>query len=126
MQDELHAYLNASGKRFVQPGDVVRTGPWGLPVHAVLHAVAVDGFYGTSVDVVRTTVSRSLEIAAGLGARRVALTALATGYGRLRMHDFGAAIAPLRDHAFAPIDDVVVCVRTDADRDELSAAVSPT
>ncbi|MDQ3028922.1 MAG: macro domain-containing protein [Actinomycetota bacterium] len=126
MQDELHAYLNASGSRFVQPGEVVRTAPWGLPVRAVMHAVAVDGFYGTSIGVVRTTVVRCLDMAAALDACRVALTALATGYGRLRMRDFGAAVAPLRGRAFGTIDDIVFCVRTEADRDELASAASPT
>src|SRR5688500_10990196 len=56
MQDELHAQLAAQGRRFVQPGEVVRTRPWGLPVRAVLHAVAVDGFYSTSVELVRGAV----------------------------------------------------------------------
>jgi O-acetyl-ADP-ribose deacetylase (regulator of RNase III) len=45
MQDELHQQLARSGKKFVQQGDVILCGPHGLPVKAVLHAVAVDAFY---------------------------------------------------------------------------------
>lgn len=125
MQDELHAHLAARNGRFVQRGEVVQSGPWGLPFKAVLHAVAVDGFYQTSVDVVSATISRSLEIAAGLGAKRVALTALGTGFGRLKMRDFGRAVAALRNASWPPIESVVVCVRTADDRDALASAFNP-
>ena len=37
------------------------------------------------------------------------------------MRDFAAAIAPLRDSEFPPIEDVVACVRTEADREALEA-----
>jgi O-acetyl-ADP-ribose deacetylase (regulator of RNase III) len=120
MQLELHAHLADRSLRHVPPGEIVRTAPWGLAFNAVLHAVAVNGFYETSVDVVRDVTERSLREAAALGAKRVALTALATGYGRLRLRDFAAAIEPLRSIKFAPIEEVAVCVRTETDLHELT------
>src|SRR4051794_34067566 len=93
VQQELHAFLAARGRRWVEPGMVVRTGPGPLAVGHVLHAVAVDAFYGTSVDLVRRTMERAMADAAALSARTVALTALATGYGRLRMADFAQALS---------------------------------
>jgi O-acetyl-ADP-ribose deacetylase (regulator of RNase III) len=122
MQDELHQYLTRSGKRFVQQGDVVVTAPHGLPLKAVLHAVAVDGFYQTSPEIVRSVVEKSLRIAASLGAKQVSLTALATGFGRLPMARFAQAIAPLGGLDFPPIERVVVCVRNEDDREQLRAA----
>ena len=112
MQDELHQFLARSGKAFVQQGDVVACGPHGLPVKAVLHAVAVDAFYQSSPQIVRAVVEKSLKMAAELGARRVALTALATGFGRLSMEQFAEGILPLREANHPPVEEVVVCVRS--------------
>jgi O-acetyl-ADP-ribose deacetylase len=83
----------------------------GTPFKAVLHAVAVDVFYESSPQVIEHVVSESLGMAAALQARRVALIALATGYGRLSLEGFADGIAPLLMHEFPPIEEVVVCVR---------------
>lgn len=122
MQDEMHAFLARSGKAFVQQGEVVACGPQGMPVKAVLHAVAVDAFYQSSPEIVRAVVEKSLEMSAELGARRVALTALATGFGRLSMEKFAKGIAPLRAAQFPPVEEVVVCVKSDDDCERLRAA----
>ena len=103
--------------------DVVTTPPCGTRFKAVIHAVAVDGFYQSSPEVVERVVRKSLTAAASVGARTVALTALATGYGRLTMTQFVQAIRPLMDAEFSPIEQVVVCVRNEKDRDELIGAL---
>src|SRR5687767_7037160 len=97
MQRELHVLLAGFGQRFMAQGEIVETAPHGLPFKAVLHAVAVDGFYRSSPEIVRDLITRSLQRAASRGAQRVALTALATGFGRMSMAAFAEAIAPLRD-----------------------------
>ena len=125
MQHELHRWLADRGLRHAEPGTVVATAPHGLPFRAVLHAVAVDGFYGTSPDRVRACVDTSLATAARLGATTVALTALATGYGRLSMAGFAGAVATLRTAAFPPVRDVVLCVRHADERDVLAVAIKP-
>jgi O-acetyl-ADP-ribose deacetylase len=124
MQRELHGHLARNNLRFVQQGDVLQTAPHGLPCNAVLHAVALNGFYETSETVVRDVVEQSLSIAASLAARTVALTALATGFGRLTMRDFAAAIAPLTETDHQPIERVIICVRREADRVELTTALN--
>ena len=73
--------------------------------------MAVDGFYQSSSEVVRGLVEASLNRAAAMGARRVALTALATGYGRMPMRDFAEAIEPLAGREWPPVEEVVICVR---------------
>src|SRR5947207_971697 len=54
--EELQRHLPASGQRWVEPGTVVRTGPGSLPVRHILHAVAIDPSYDSSVDLVADTV----------------------------------------------------------------------
>jgi O-acetyl-ADP-ribose deacetylase (regulator of RNase III) len=103
MQRELHRWLADHGRRHAEPGTVVATGPHGLPVAAVLHAVAVDGFYESSPERVRGCITTSLQMAGHLGAIRVALTALATGFGRMSLADFAAAVVPLRSASCPPI-----------------------
>ena len=123
MQRELHATLGKRGIRFVERGDVVKTSANGLPFIAVLHAVAVNGFYESSPAVIQHTVTNALREAAALGARRVALTALATGFGRMTMRQFAEGISPLLSEEFPPIEDIVICVRKEFERDELAAAL---
>jgi O-acetyl-ADP-ribose deacetylase (regulator of RNase III) len=125
MQKALHDYLAERKLRFVTPGTVVAMPPCGTRFAAVLHAVAVDGFYQSSPAVIGRTVGAALGMAAGFGAKRVALTALATGYGRLSMRQFAEGIAPLARAEFAPVEEVVVCVRHASERDELAAALPP-
>src|SRR3954463_14172643 len=66
MQEELHQHLAGRGLRSVPQGEVVACGPCGTPYKAVLHAVAVDCFYGSSPEVVRGVVTRALSLAASL------------------------------------------------------------
>lgn len=123
VQEELHRYLSERQQRFVRQGDVVASSPHGLPFKAVLHAVAVDGFYQTSPEIVRAVIDKSLQIAASRQANRVALTALATGYGRLSMRRFAEAVEPLIRSEYPPISEVVICVNSRNDRDELDAGL---
>jgi O-acetyl-ADP-ribose deacetylase (regulator of RNase III) len=124
MQQELHRKLAESGRRFLEPGEVIVTAPHGLPVKAVVHAVAVNGFYESSVEMVRAVVDKSLRTAASLGARSVAMTAVATGFGRMSLEKFAAAISPLRPGEYPPLDEVVICVRRDDERKRLTTALS--
>jgi O-acetyl-ADP-ribose deacetylase (regulator of RNase III) len=123
MQKELHGYLAGRTLRFVKQETVVPTASGGTRFSAVLHAVAVDGFYQSSPAVIRQTISTALTTAAALGARRVALTALATGYGRLSMRQFAEGVRPLTELEFPALGEVVVCVRHESERDELMAGL---
>ena len=122
-QRELHAFLASRGRHFAAQGDVIRASAHGLPFRAVLHAVAVDGFYQSTPALVRAVVGKSLGTAARLGARRVALTALATGYGRMSMGQFAVAIGPLVGTEVWPLEEVCVCLRGPGDHDDLARAL---
>src|SRR5262249_3409900 len=86
--DELQRYLRDSGKRMVDPGTVVCTGPGSIPVKKILHAVSIDPSYDSSVELVRETIVKALSLARELDARAVTLAALATGFGPLLIEDF--------------------------------------
>jgi O-acetyl-ADP-ribose deacetylase (regulator of RNase III) len=123
MQEELHRYLASRQIHFVQPGEAVRMPPCGSPYRAVLHAVAVDAFYQSSPALVRDAIRRSLTVAADTGASKVALAALATGYGRLSMSEFAKALLPLIGEEFPPIEEAALCLRSAADVEELTELV---
>jgi O-acetyl-ADP-ribose deacetylase (regulator of RNase III) len=124
MQEELHQHLAGRGLRSVPQGEVVACGPCGTPFKAVLHAVAVDCFYESSPQVIETVVSRALASAASLGAAKVALTALATGYGRMSLAGFARGLAGVLGREFPPVVEVAVCLRDRADAAELAAALA--
>jgi len=70
MQKELHEFLMQKGIRHVQPGSVIRTSGHGTHFSTVLHAVAIDGFYDSNPELIRTAVRKALEIAAAEDAEK--------------------------------------------------------
>ena len=111
MQERLHDYLKTNGKKFVDRGAVIQMSSCGSPYKAVLHAIGVDAFYDSNTDLIERTITKSLEMAAQLSANTVAMTAIATGYGRMSMKDFGTAILPLVSLNFHPVANVDICMR---------------
>ena len=108
--EELQAHLRAAGGRYVEPGTVVRTGPGSLPVRHILHAVAIDPSYDSSVDLVAGTIERALAMARELGARVVSIPALATGFGPLSMEDFATALARATAQDWSPLETLKVAL----------------
>jgi O-acetyl-ADP-ribose deacetylase (regulator of RNase III) len=108
---ELQKYLPASVPRIVPPGTVVRTGPGSLPVRHILHAVAIDPSYDSSVELVAGTIATALAQARDLGAKVVSLPALGTGFGPLSMEDFGAALAQALARDWSPLESLKVVLR---------------
>ncbi|MGB7346485.1 MAG: macro domain-containing protein [Pirellulaceae bacterium] len=124
LQEELHAFLKSQDISAVPAGTVVESHAGGLPFDCILHAVAIDPFYDSSVELVRQTVSTALEIAANLGAHTVSSPTLATGYGPMSIADFGTAVAPLaREPRFDDLTLTIV-VRTEDHRVEISNVIS--
>src|SRR5262252_5990630 len=71
--EELQHHLRKSGQKMVAAGTVVCTGPGSLPVKKILHAVAIDPSYDSSVELVAETIVRALTQARELGAKSVSL-----------------------------------------------------
>jgi O-acetyl-ADP-ribose deacetylase len=110
---ELQRYLPATGRRIVEPGTVVRTGPGSLPVQHILHAVAIDPSYDSSVELVANTITSALTQARDLGAKVVTMPALATGFGPLSMDDFAAALKQALARDWSPLEVLKVVLRDD-------------
>jgi len=123
MQEELHRYLSERGLRRLDPGNVVAVSSCGTHFKSVLHAIAVDAFYDSSEHLVRCTVLKALTLASELGTRKVALTALGTGYGHVSIADFGRCLRPLLSVELPPIEEVVVCVLRGHEAAELQAVL---
>jgi O-acetyl-ADP-ribose deacetylase (regulator of RNase III) len=124
MQESLFQYLAVRGVRHVNQGDIVEMPGYGSPYRAVLHAVAVDGMYDTTPAIVTDLIVACLRRAGDLAARSVALTALATGYGRQSIAFFANALAPVMKTDFAPVSRVIIGVRSTSDEDELRSVLT--
>jgi O-acetyl-ADP-ribose deacetylase len=123
LQQELNDALARQRRKFADRGSVIVTTPAHTPYRAILHAVAVDGFYESSPEIVAGVVRAALREAARRGARTIALAALATGYGKLTIGEFGRRLAGLIDEEVPPISAVTVVVRGAGDATELARAV---
>ncbi|MFI4860663.1 MAG: hypothetical protein ACIAXF_08290, partial [Phycisphaerales bacterium JB063] len=76
----------------------------------ILHAVGIDGFYQSSPKIVGDTVSKALDIANNEGAEQVALSAIATGFGRMAIADFADGIRHLLDVRYNSIQCITICM----------------
>lgn len=121
MQSELHKIIASRTPRAAKRGEVIQYSDVALPYNAILHAVAVDGWYQTTAAIVEATIRKALTMAGSLGARKVALTALATGFGNLSLANFAEAVQPLLDAQFPPIEEVCICLMEDYRIDELAS-----
>ena len=124
IQNELQSYLQSVGRPAVEAGTVVRTGPGPLPAKDILHVVAIDPFYGSSVDLVRRTLETAFALAQSLGASKVSMPMVATGYGPLDARQFSGALASIFTRDWAPVEEVIVVVRCDEDAEIVRNSVA--
>jgi O-acetyl-ADP-ribose deacetylase (regulator of RNase III) len=117
VQRSLHQWLTSRGLRFASQGDVIDLVAEGMPYLHVLHTVPCDGMYDTSPAIVTRVLTQALEIcAADPSVHRVALSALATGYGHLPFDEFLPIAATLmKAPQFSRLAEIVVCFRHEED-----------
>lgn len=123
VQAALHEQLKIEGRRFANPGDVISTHVAMTPYKAIIHAVAVDAFYKSSIRMISAIVREALNKAAANGGRTVVLAALATGYGSLTLEEFAQGILPLLSEEYPPIENVTICLEEGERARELSIAI---
>ncbi|TFH46315.1 MAG: Appr-1-p processing protein [Lysobacterales bacterium] len=123
LQTELHSHLPVAPPRFAKQGDVIVTRPANVPYRAVLHAVAVDPFYSSDVDIISEITHKALELAAREKAVTVALAALATGFGDLSVEDFAKGLRSNMDGNYHPIERVVVALQSAMCVDEIKGII---
>tara|TARA_R110002049_G_scaffold288423_1_gene470928 strand:+ start:110980 stop:111501 length:522 start_codon:yes stop_codon:yes gene_type:complete len=124
IQEELHSYLKSQGVSAVPAGTVVQSNAGNLPFDCILHAVAIDPFYDSSVDLVRETVVAALDLAIEAGAKTISTPTLATGYGPMSIADFGTAVAPLANEPRFDGLSLTIVIRSKEHLSELSDAIA--
>jgi O-acetyl-ADP-ribose deacetylase (regulator of RNase III) len=124
VQEELQRHLRATGRRYVEPGTVIRTGPGSLPVKHVLHAVSIDPSYDSSVGLVADTIVQALTQARELDVRTVTIPALATGFGPLSMKDFAVALSRAAARDWSPLAVLKVVLRQEEDAGTVRAVLA--
>jgi O-acetyl-ADP-ribose deacetylase (regulator of RNase III) len=92
MQDFLHGWLKDRDLQYVNPGDTVVAPPCGSHFRAVVHAVAIDAFYDTSLVFIRDAYAKAFAAIAEMKCDSVASACLACGYGRLTPDVFISAM----------------------------------
>ena len=113
MQEALHKITAARSPHYVSRGEVFPYTDGTLPYKAILHAVAVDSFYQSTPEVIENIVRSALQQAKGYQAKRVTLTALATGLGNLSLPEFASGVRPLMDENFSPVEEGCICLMED-------------
>ncbi len=120
--EELRRHLSEHGLRTVPQGSVVRASAGNLKARVLLPCVAVNAFYESSPEVIRSTVDRALRMAAVEGARTVAMPMLATGFGPLRAEDFASGVAALSG-PYGSVETLVIVVRKEEERDAIRRVI---
>lgn len=123
VQAELHAHLAKLGTKAVPAGSVVVTSAGNLPFRHIIHAVAIDPFYDSSIELVRETFLATLTLADQLGASSVATPTLATGYGPLSIAQFGTAVQGIVSSDLLNRLEVTLVVRRDDAAKQLRQAI---
>jgi O-acetyl-ADP-ribose deacetylase (regulator of RNase III) len=115
-QADLHHHLHATGRRFAERGEVFQHVSAGMPYRVVFHTVPSDGWYETTADVIESVMIRCLRGCMGIdGVHCVALSALATGYGRLGYEEFFRIAARILNRAdFDSIESIIICIEDES------------
>jgi O-acetyl-ADP-ribose deacetylase len=112
IQTELHKYLLDVGQIALEPAAVVVSNPGPLSFKHILHAIAIDAFYDSSIDLVKRTLESAFTMAKNLDAKTIALPALATGYGHLSMEEFAKAFADTVKAEWPQLERVSIVLRS--------------
>lgn len=119
MQTYLSEILLKRSPHSAERGEVFAYSGQEMPYIVVVNAVAIDGWYESSPEIVALVTRKALAVCAQYKTRKVALTALATGFGRLTLAQFATGIRPLLRETYGGIDEVVICLLLDFEVAEL-------
>ena len=108
MQDFLHEHLRSTGQRFIHPGHAVVAPPCGSTYKAIAHAVAIDAFYDTNCEFIRSAYENAIRQLAAASCRTIAAACLACGYGRCSIANFIESIEPLIARQYPNVDSITL------------------
>ena len=122
MQDFLHGHLRSTGQRFIQPGNAVVAPPCGSTYKAIAHAVAINAFYDTNCDFIRSAYESAIRQLAAASCRTMSAACLACGYGRCSIANFIESIEPLIAKPYSNVD-IITLVTTNIELADAIAAI---
>lgn len=109
-------------------GEAVSTGGGDMPCRWVIHAATMELGGPTSADIIRRATRSTLDVAAGLGARSLALVAFGTGVGGFPVSEAARIeVEEVRAHLEAggsSLERVVFAVRGGAARQAFEQALA--
>lgn len=108
MQSVLHQRLKELGRPNVAPGECILTPPCGTPFRAVVHAVAIDGFYDTSRELIEHTYDAAIAKLAEQSCRTIVAACLGCGYGRFPAIEFVKVVSRLARKPFPALDKITL------------------
>lgn len=108
MQQFLHSHLRSTGQRFIEPGRAVLAPPCGSPYKAVAHAVAIDGFYDTNCNFIRSAYEDAIDQLAKVSCQTIAAACLACGYGRCTIEKLIEAVKPLVSKPYPTVETITL------------------
>ena len=112
IQEELHSYLETNYKTAVPAGSAVSTSAGTLSFSHIVHAVAIDPFYDSSLELLSKALVATFENIVRLNANSVSMPTLATGYGPMSVDDFAFAFRKVISGKY-DVDTVNIVVRMD-------------
>ena len=123
IQDELKTHLRRNNVKALPAASVAVTSAGNLPFQHIIHAIAIDPFYDSSVELVQQTLSTAFESAVDLNARTVSMPTLATGYGPMTSEEFARALNSATVAPFS-LDGVTIVVRSQKNAATLSRVLT--
>jgi O-acetyl-ADP-ribose deacetylase (regulator of RNase III) len=113
IQSELRNHLAAAGVKSLAAGTVVQSTAGPLPFQHILHAIAIDPFYDSSPELIRTVLESAFAAARTLGAQSISMPTLATGYGHLTVEEFAEVFATVTRKDWSPLTSIRIVVRSE-------------
>jgi len=123
IQTELRDYLKSIDQSAIPASSVVRTSAGDLPYAHIIHAVAIDPFYDSSLEIVTNTLAAAFQLAVSLDAQTIAMPTLATGYGPITIKAFAHAFVDSVVGRF-PMKTVSIVVRTRENAQTINSVLS--
>jgi len=124
LQHELECHLHEINRRYMDQESIVLTRPANTPYLAIIHAVAVNGFYESSPEIVHSVLYKAMQAASTESAKSVAVAALATGYGKLSLSDFAKGVRPLKGRKFEPTSQATIVVQEPSEAAEIERVLA--
>jgi O-acetyl-ADP-ribose deacetylase (regulator of RNase III) len=124
IQQELHSWLEENFKTSIPAGTATKTSAGSLPFSHIVHAVAIDPFYDSSLELVSKTLVAAFDMVLGLGAKTVSMPTLATGFGPLSHEEFGFAFRKCIIGQYQ-LERIAIVVRTEEHANALRGSLFP-